>query len=166
MTVIVIFFLRVGEVVRCRRSCSRCHTFQHSAPRRVHQKLLPPLLEDSTRCAYGWSAARCCLLVPTTIGTASYDLNAIPRSALLLQSLCHIAVFGRFCRARLQAGTVDSSTCSPKGERYSGRRQVGTPTLQASFLMLAAGAMEAANVPASTTPGARKIPFAVPPPAN
>src|SRR6266403_930558 len=138
MAVIVIFFLRVGEVVRCRRSCSRCHTFQHSAPRRVHQKLLPPLPEDSTRCAYGWSAAPCCLLVPITIATTFYDLNATPRSALTLQSLCHSAVFGRFCRARLQA----------------------------SSLMLAAGAMEAANVPASTIPGAQKIPFAVLPPAN
>src|SRR6266704_2011286 len=34
------------------------------------------------------------------------------------QSLCGNAIFERFCRARLQAGTVDSSTCSPKGERY------------------------------------------------
>src|SRR5882762_4649592 len=166
MAVIVNFFLRVGKIVRCRRSCSRCHTFQHSAPRRVHQKLLPPLPEDSTRNAYGWSAASCCLLVPTTIGTAFYDLNVIPRSAPLLQSLCHIAVFGRFCRARLQAGTVDSSTRSHKCERYRGRRQVAKPTLQASSLMLAAGAMEAANVPASTIPGVRKIPFAVPPPTD
>src|SRR5260370_5039511 len=124
MGLIVSFLWRVGEIVRCRRSCSRCHIFQLSAPRRVHQKLLPPLPEDSTRCAYGWSAASCCLLVPITKAAAFYDLNATPRSAPLLQSLCHIAVFGRFCRAHLQAGSVDSSTCSHKGERYRGRRQV------------------------------------------
>ncbi len=29
--------------------------------------------------------------------------------------------FRRSCRARLQAGTVDSSTCSPEGERYMAR---------------------------------------------
>src|ERR1700704_521178 len=75
MAVIVNFFLRVGEIVRCRRSCSRCHSFQHSAPRRVHQKLLPPLPEDSTRCTYGWSAAPCCLLVPITSATAFCDLS-------------------------------------------------------------------------------------------
>src|ERR1700704_5190303 len=122
MSVIVIFFLRVREIVGCRRSCSRCHSFQHSAPRRVHQKLLPPLPEDSTGCAYGWSAAHCRLLVPITSATTFYDLNAIPRSAPPLQSLCPIAVFGHFCRARLQAGTVDSSTSSPEGEPYRGRR--------------------------------------------
>jgi uncharacterized membrane protein len=38
--------------------------------------------------------------------------------------------FGRFCRGRLQAGTEDSSTCSPEGERYKGRPQVVTQTLK------------------------------------
>ena len=37
-----------------------------------------------------------------------------------LKSLCGNLAFERICRARLQAGTVDSSTCSPKGERYRG----------------------------------------------
>src|SRR5712691_10683360 len=40
--------------------------------------------------------------------------------AMWLKSLCCNAGFELFCRARLQAGTVDSSTCSPKGERYRG----------------------------------------------
>ncbi len=47
-----------------------------------------------------------------------------------LKSLCGNAVLERFCRARLQAGTVDSSTCSPKGERYRGPRRVATQTLK------------------------------------
>ena len=43
-----------------------------------------------------------------------------------LKSLRGNAVLERFCRARLQAGTVDSSTCSPKGERFRWLRRVAT----------------------------------------
>src|SRR6267378_4744296 len=49
-------------------------------------------------------------------------------------SLCDNPVFGRFCRARLQAGTISSSTCSPKGERYRARSTVPTYTLKAHCL--------------------------------
>src|SRR5882762_4723251 len=37
--------------------------------------------------------------------------------------------FRRSCRARLQAGTVNSSTCLPKGERYRTWPQVPPQTL-------------------------------------
>jgi hypothetical protein len=39
-----------------------------------------------------------------------------------------------FCSARLQAGTLDLTTCSPEGERYSGRRNVVARILTAAFL--------------------------------
>src|SRR6266849_9674699 len=60
-------------------------------------------------------------------------VSYIPAGAVLftlqgLKSLCDNAVFERSCRARLQAGTVDSRTCSPKGERYRGRRGAVTQT--------------------------------------
>src|ERR1039457_2421266 len=49
-----------------------------------------------------------------------------------LQSLCGTLDFRRFCSARLQAGTVDSSTWSPAtaDERYRTWPRVATRTLQ------------------------------------
>ena len=47
-----------------------------------------------------------------------------------LKSLCGNLVFERFCRARLQAGTVDAGRSSPKGERYRGRRRFAAQTLK------------------------------------
>src|SRR5467141_601509 len=74
MTVIVIFFLRVGEIVRCRRSCSRCHTFKHTAPRRVHQKLLPPLARGFNPLCI---RLECRSLLPVS---ANYNSNHVLRS--------------------------------------------------------------------------------------
>ena len=54
------------------------------------------------------------------------------RAGFGLLRQCGNAVFERFCRARLQAGTVDSSTCSPEGECYRGWRGFATQTLQAT----------------------------------
>src|SRR5579863_7040568 len=38
--------------------------------------------------------------------------------------------FGRSCSARLQAGTVDSSTCPPEGGRYISQNRVLAETLE------------------------------------
>ena len=46
----------------------------------------------------------------------SRDINAVLSSGVL-ESVGHPS-FRPLCKARLQAGNLDSSTCSPKGERY------------------------------------------------
>src|SRR6267378_4164934 len=46
----------------------------------------------------------------------SRDINAVLSSGVL-ESVGHPS-FRPLCKARLQAGNFDSSTCSPKGERY------------------------------------------------
>ena len=54
-----------------------------------------------------------------------YDRFKSPRANLELR---------RFCCARLQAGTFDSSTCSPEGERYKIRPRTATQTLKPLLL--------------------------------
>src|SRR6266550_2095103 len=46
----------------------------------------------------------------------SRDINAVLSSGIL-ESVGHPS-FRPLCRTRLQAGNLDSCTCSPKGERY------------------------------------------------
>ena len=45
-------------------------------------------------------------------------------------SLCENSKLPRFCSARLQAGTLESSTCPPEGGRYMNRNRDRTRTLQ------------------------------------
>ena len=47
-----------------------------------------------------------------------------------LKSLCENSKFARFCSARLQAGTLESSTCPPEGGRYKNQNRVLTQTLK------------------------------------
>src|SRR5579863_4124703 len=62
-----------------------------------------------------WSNARYRLaesLFRQTWGIATVSPVTLPRDE------GHIPNLGRFCRDRQQAGTLDSSKCSPEGERY------------------------------------------------
>src|SRR5580704_2665036 len=52
------------------------------------------------------------------------------RSGQGLRSLCENSKLPRFCSARLQAGTLDSSRCPPEGGRYMNQNRVRTRTLR------------------------------------
>src|SRR6266700_3738461 len=47
-----------------------------------------------------------------------------------LKSLCENSNSPCFCSARLQAGTLESSTCPPEGGRYMNQNRVLTQTLR------------------------------------
>jgi hypothetical protein len=47
-----------------------------------------------------------------------------------LKSLCVNSKVARFCSARLQAGTLESSKCPPEGGRYMSQNRVLTQTLK------------------------------------
>jgi len=48
-----------------------------------------------------------------------------------LQSQCENMKLARFCGARLQAGTLESSRCPPEGGRYMDQNRILTQTFQA-----------------------------------
>ena len=81
---------------------------------------LKPLKETRTLCRAYPSFVRMKRHDPQHVRLFPQPVNATESNlaSARLKSLRGNVVFERFCRARLQAGTVDSSTRSPKGERY------------------------------------------------
>jgi len=62
-----------------------------------------------------------------------------------LKSLCENSRLPRFCSARLQAGTLESTRCPPEGGRYMNQNRVRTQILKPLFFRLLNVAAEAAT---------------------
>jgi hypothetical protein len=64
------------------------------------------------------------IVSPRKNASLSWLVHHVKRGWRRLQSLCGNLDIKRFCSARLQAGTADSSTCPPEGRRYTKRNQL------------------------------------------